>query len=230
MLDGCRCTVFTDPHKSLIYTLSHVSDPWTARKCRQLPKKWSSHQTSATSPVQPTWWQTLSIGRQQGGKLNLSPPSLPVLPAGVADEHSTACISLTKMAACGITWPLVPLLDRAAVFHAIHSVAHPDQANGISMFCLEGCGKRRGSYVYVPRLPAVPALKSSRAFSSSTSGHSSPSTHILHMHLDLVGPLPAPSPSEGQVYLLTTVDRLTSGWKPCHCHGGQPCITGQAWN
>jgi hypothetical protein len=101
--------------------------------------------------------------------------------------------SLLCDVACGITRPLVPLVDRPAVFYAIHNVAHPGIHATKHMlsarFVWKGVGKdlaamcracqqcQRGKVHKQPAAPvqAIPVL--ARKFS--------------HVHVDLVGPLPA---------------------------------------
>jgi hypothetical protein len=109
----------------------------------------------------------------------------------------------------GITRPLVPLEERPAVFHAIHNVAHPGICATKRMltahFVWKGVGKdvaamcrecqqcQRGKVHKQPAAPvqAIPV----------------PAHKFSHVHVDLVGPLPASS--EGHVYLLTIIDRST---------------------
>ncbi len=185
--------------------------------------------SSATCVKVPSGSQVVSL---QGGKLNSSSPSLP----GVADAQPAVCVSFHKMAAnqvscpstlqaarsssltvrtvlvegasllCdvkrGITRPLVPLVDRPAVFHAIHNVAHPGIRATKRMvsarFVWKGVGRdvaamcrdcQQCQREKVHKQLPVPARKFS------------------HVHVDLVGPLPASS--DGHVYLLTIIDRST---------------------
>ncbi len=117
--------------------------------------------------------------------------------------------SLLCDVARGITRPLVPLEDMPAVFHTIHNEAH----HGIratkrmltARFVWKGVGKdvaamcracqqcQRGKVHKYPAAPVQAIPVPTRKFS--------------HVHVDLVGPLPASS--EGHVYLLTIIDRLT---------------------
>jgi transposase InsO family protein len=117
--------------------------------------------------------------------------------------------SLLCDVARGITRPLVPVEDRPAVFHAIHNVAHPGIRATKRMltarFVWKGVGKdvaamyracqqcQRGKVHKQPAAPVQAIPVPARKFS--------------HMHVDLVGPLPASS--EGHVYLLTIIDRST---------------------
>jgi hypothetical protein len=167
------------------------------------------------------------------GKQNSSPTSLP----GVADVQLAEGISFTRMAdnkasctstlqatlrtvqveeasllcdvARGITRPLVPVADRATVFHAIHSIAHPCICATRHIVTLRFVRKGAGKYVaamcsncqqcqhgkvhkeLAEPLHAIPVL--ARRFS--------------HVHMDLV--VPPPASSEGHVYLLTAIDRST---------------------
>jgi transposase InsO family protein len=117
--------------------------------------------------------------------------------------------SLLCDVARGITRPLVPLADRPAVFHAIHNVAHPGiratKRMGTARFGWKGVGRdvaamcrecqqcKRGKVHKQPAAPlqAIPV----------------PARKFSHVHLDLVGPLPASS--DGHLYLLTIIDRST---------------------
>jgi hypothetical protein len=117
--------------------------------------------------------------------------------------------SLLCDVARGITRPLVPLVDRPAVFHAIHSVAHPGihatRRMVSACFVWKGLGRdvaamcrkcqycQRGNVHKQPAAPlqAIPV----------------PARKFSHVHVDLVGPLPASS--DGHVYLLTIIDRST---------------------
>ncbi len=117
--------------------------------------------------------------------------------------------SLLCDVARGITRPLVPLADRPAVFHAIHNVAHPGIRATNRMvtarFVWKGVGRdvaaicrvcqqcQRGKVHKQPAAPVKAIHVPARKFS--------------HVHVDLVGPLPASS--DGHVYLLTIIDRST---------------------
>ncbi len=117
--------------------------------------------------------------------------------------------SLLCDVARGITRPLVPLVDRPAVFHAIYNVAHPGiratkrmvsarfvwkgVGRDVAAMCrdCQQCQKGKVHKQQAAPLQAIPVT--ARKFS--------------HVHVDLVGPLPASS--DGHVYLLTIIDRST---------------------
>jgi hypothetical protein len=100
--------------------------------------------------------------------------------------------SLLCDVARGVTRPLVPLVDRPAVFHAIHSMAHPGIRATRRMvsarFVWKGVGRdvaalcrdcqqcQRGKVHKQPAAPLQAIPMPARKFS--------------HVHVDLVGPLP----------------------------------------
>jgi hypothetical protein len=106
-----------------------------------------------------------------------------------------------------------PLVDRQGVFRALHGVAHPriratrrlisarfvwhGLASDVGCWCRDCQTCQRGK---VTKQPAAPLQE-----------FPIPAERFSHVHVDLVGPLP-PS-SEGHMYLLTVIDRTTSGWR-----------------
>jgi transposase InsO family protein len=117
--------------------------------------------------------------------------------------------SLVCDVAHGITRPLLPLVDRLAVFHAIHNVAHPGicatkrmisacfvwmtLGRDVAAMCRDCQQCERGKVHKQPAAPlqAIPV----------------PARKFSHLHMDLVGPLPASS--DDHMYLLTIIDRST---------------------
>ncbi len=99
-------------------------------------------------------------------------------------------------------------MDRAAIFHTIHNVAHPGicatrrmiaarfvwkgVGRDVAAMCVDCQQCQRGRFTSSQQLPSRPF----------------PCRHASsHVHVDLVGPLPASS--DGHVYLLTIIDRST---------------------
>jgi transposase InsO family protein len=88
------------------------------------------------------------------------------------------------------------------------------KANGICTFCVEGCGQRRGSHV--PGLSAVPEGEGSKQPATPMQAIPVPACKFSHVHVDLVGPVPASS--DGHVYLLTIFDRSTRWFEAVPLH------------
>jgi hypothetical protein len=125
--------------------------------------------------------------------------------------------SLLCNVACGTTRPLVPLADRLAVFHAIH-MAHPGiratkhmvtahfvwkgVGRDVAAMCRECQQCQRGKVHKQPAAPLQAIPMPARKFS--------------HVHVDLVGSLPASS--DGHVYLLTIIDRSTRWFEAVSLH------------
>jgi transposase InsO family protein len=136
-------------------------------------------------------------------QLEKSSPTLQIRPVQVQGSELLCDV------ARGATRPLAPSADRAAVFQAIHGVAHPGiratrrlisarfvwrgMAKDINAWCRDCQTCQRGK---VTKQPAAPLQK-----------FPVPSKRFSHVHVDLVGPLL--SSEDGHVYLLTIIDRST---------------------
>jgi hypothetical protein len=132
-------------------------------------------------------------------------PSLQLL------EQEVEGASLLGDISRGIWRPLVPASYRRAVFSACHNVAHPGTRAtrrllaarfvwpgmnaDIGAWCRDCQACQRGKVTKQPAAPLQPIPIPGRRFS--------------HIHLDLVGPLPASR--EGHTHILTIIDR-TMRW------------------
>jgi transposase InsO family protein len=231
ILEGRAFTVFTD-HKPLVGALARTSDPWTARQCRHL-----AYVAEFTSDVQHVAGQDnlVADALSRPPVATLVPPSSPrgtsassdlaglaFRQRGCADTQQAQTSSSLQVQASelqgvsllcdfstGRPRPLVPKEDRKQIFEAVHGVAHPGirasrrmiaawfvwlgMKADIAAWCRECEGCQRAKVTKQPRAPLQPIHIPSRRFS--------------HVHVDLVGPLPA---SEGGLlYLFTVIDRTT---------------------
>ena len=153
-LEGRSFTIFTD-HKPLTYVLSHSTDAWTAKQCRQL-----SYVAEFTSDIQhvpgkenvvadalsrPSSSSGRPLADSPGLITGASSSSTAVDWHAVALRQATcpdvqAAVSSTSLQVeallhegvellCDISTgnirPLIPKADRHAVFMALHSIAHP---------------------------------------------------------------------------------------------------------
>ena len=105
--------------------------------------------------------------------------------------------------------PLIPVEDRHTVFLAIHGVAHPGtratrrlvsarviwrgMASDLAAWCRSCQACQRAKVTKQPAAPVQPIPIPQRRFS--------------HVHVDLVGPLPASA--AGFIYIFTIIDRTT---------------------
>jgi hypothetical protein len=89
----------------------------------------------------------------------------------------------------------VPLADRAAIFHAIHSMAYPGihaiKPMVTAHFIVEGCWQGHG--IHVPRLQQCERGKVHKQPAAPVNTIPVPARKYSHMHVDLVSPLPASS-------------------------------------
>ena len=118
--------------------------------------------------------------------------------------------------------PLIPVADRRDVFRAVHELAHAGiratrrlmaarvvwrgMASDVAAWCRDCqlCARGKASPQHTAPVQPIPI----------------PERRFTHVHVDLVGPLPAST--EGFKYLFTMVDR-SSRWLeaiPFEVHGG----------
>jgi cleavage and polyadenylation specificity factor subunit 1 len=233
MLEGRRFVVLTD-HKPLTHALARTTDAWTARQCRQLSyvaeftsdirhlKGTDNVVADALSrpPASPPAVQVAAVA---------PPPSLPFTPASLAAAQASCAdvAALTRSESLdvrhvvwdsssvlcdfssGVKRPLVPTALRRSVFDSVHSLAHPGAratrrlissryvwrglASDIRLWCRDCQACQRAKITQQPPSPIQPIAV--------------PTQRFTHLHIDLVGPLPASR--DGLKYLLTMVDRST---------------------
>jgi Integrase zinc binding domain len=109
----------------------------------------------------------------------------------------------------GVMRPLVPAVHRHAVFSAVHGLAHPGVratrrliasrylwpglAKDVAEWCRECQDCQRAKVTKQPAAAVQPIPV--------------PATRFTHVHVDLVGPLPASA--GGYTYIFTAIDRST---------------------
>jgi cleavage and polyadenylation specificity factor subunit 1 len=229
ILEGRSFTIFTD-HKPLVGALARTSDPWTARQTRHL-----AYVAEFTSDVQ----HVAGSANEAADALSRPPGEHVLAaveaPAPLLDLHGMA----QRQATCGSTqaalrlsslnvqrctvdgaqllcdtslgrWrPLVPAVDRLAVFNTIHGVAHPGiratrrlvaarflwpgMRSDVAAWCRDCVACQRAKVTKQPAAEVEPIPIPQRRFS--------------HVHVDLVGPLPVAA--DGSTYILTIIDRTT---------------------
>jgi hypothetical protein len=144
MLEGNPFTLYTD-HKPLTFALSKVAEPWTARQQRQL-----SFLSEFTSDIQHVAGKDNVVAdalsrlvnsicaQQPTQQQQVDYLALAAAQANCADckrlrgstmlmvrEHVVDGIKLLCDFSTGMARPLVPTNFRAAIFDALHGIAHP---------------------------------------------------------------------------------------------------------
>lgn len=226
-LEGRVFTAFTD-HKPLTFAFTKQADPWSARQQRHLsyvsefttdvrhiPGK-ANVVADALSRVEPASVSALlpgvdfvalaaaqandaSLQRVPGTDNSLVIERIPIGPA----QTMLLCDTST-----GRPRPLVPLDWRRRIFDALHGLSHPSIRASRTLvaerFVWPGLRKDVAKWAKT----CVPCQKSKihHHVKAPLGTFPVPPGRFLHVHVDLVGPLP---PSHGYTYLLTAVDRFT---------------------
>jgi cleavage and polyadenylation specificity factor subunit 1 len=133
----------------------------------------------------------------------LSSPALRVL--RVQLQQSSVLVDVSS----GVMRPLVPATHRQAIFSAVHGLAHPGiratrrliasrylwpgLARDVATWCRDCQECQRAKVTKQPAAPVQPIPV--------------PCARFTHVHVDLVGPLPATA--DGHQYIFTAIDRST---------------------
>jgi cleavage and polyadenylation specificity factor subunit 1 len=229
ILEGRAFTIFTD-HKPLVGALARVSDPWTARQCRHLAYVAEftadiqhvagldniaadalSRPPISTVTASSLPWDIVSDLRGIASRQSTCPSTLQARssPSLQVQAREVEGVSLWCDGSTGRWRPLVPQEDRLMVFKSIHGVAHPgiratrrmvaarfvwpNMRADIASWCRDCVACQRAKVTKQPRASIQPIPIPRRRFS--------------HVHVDLVGPLPASE--DGYVYVMTMIDRTT---------------------
>ena len=107
--------------------------------------------------------------------------------------------------------PLVPLVDRAAVFSAFHELAHAGTRATKRLIAARVMWRGLNSDVaaWVKNCQQCERAKVSRQHTAAVQPIAIPARRFTNIHVDIVGPLPAATC--GSRYLFTVVDR-SSRW------------------
>jgi hypothetical protein len=105
--------------------------------------------------------------------------------------------------------PVVPVSFRQQVFSSGHNITHPGIRASKRLISARFVWRKMGSQI----AELCRDCQSCARSKTTTTGHSSvqpiemPEKRFSHVHIDLVGPLPASS--QGHTHLFTVVDRST---------------------
>jgi len=105
--------------------------------------------------------------------------------------------------------PLIPEVDRVAVFQGIHGLAHPGTQATRRLLCgrVVWRGMSADITAWCRDCQAWQAAKITKQLRVKIQPIPVPAVRFTHVHVDIVGPLP--TLAEGYQYLFTMVDRST---------------------
>jgi transposase InsO family protein len=166
----------------------------------------------APQPAQPSPVDLTAVAADQEGCPDCSTaetsPALRVMRV-LLPGPSSAGISILVDASSGVLRPLVPRQHRRHVFDAIHSLAHPGVRATRRLISSRFVWPRLADDIkrWCGSCQACAAAKVTKQHTAAPQAIAVPTTRFSHIHVDLVGPLPAAA--DGSAHLLTAVDRST---------------------
>ena len=228
LVEGRQFTLFTD-HKPLTYLLAKQADAWSARQQRHL-----AYVAEYTSDVRHVPGEENvvadALSRPPAVAALVPPASTGLLRWADFSTAQTSCADLAAIRAkrqqhlqvvqvegqpvwCDVSqgnWrPVVPAELRRQVFDNVHQLVHPGVRAtcrlisnrfvwpGLAVDCREWCRQ----------CVACCRAKVVRVEHTAVEKIPIPEARFSHVHVDLVGPLPASR--QGHTYLLTVIDRST---------------------
>ena len=221
-VEGRQFWVLTD-HKPLTFALSSTSDKWTPRQTRHL-----SYIAEFTSDIRHVDGSQ-NVVADALSRIHLLDGTLPALmdytefaeqqqldtslqaPTSLQLEH-TKIPGVQQHILCDVSLgyprPLVPRTLRRQLFEALHGLSHPGIRATIKLitarFVWKNC--RKDIATWTRHCVACQQSKVHRHVTAPLQPFDLPSSRFSHVHVDIVGPLPA---SRGFTYLFTVIDRFT---------------------
>lgn len=224
ILEGRDFTVFVD-HKPLTFSMSKVTEPWSARQQRQLSfiseyttdiRHISGKSNVVADCLSRACVATVHLGLDYSRMAaeqssDLDTRSLRESDTGLRLEKvpvGATGVMLWCDVSTGQARPLVPPGWRRAVFDNIHGLSHPGRKASVRLVAQKFVwrGLKKDVRDWVDLCVACQRAKIHRHTKSPLERFVVPERRFDHVNIDLVGPLP---PSHGFSYLLTMVDRTT---------------------
>ena len=221
-LEGRTFPIFTD-HRPLTFAMAKSLEPWSHRQARHLEyiSQYSTnirHVAGADNAVADALSQAaieevrMGVDYHRMAELQQQDPETAAYRTAVTslrwEEVEIDEFKLLRDVSTGVTRLLVPAGMRREVFDLVHGLSHPGTKATVKImtrrFMWHGIAKEvrdwaraciRCQTAKVKRHNRAPLHKFER-----------PAARFEHVHVDLVGPLPA---SKGQTHLLTVIDWFT---------------------
>jgi hypothetical protein len=170
--------------------------------------------TLLTDPTAPPAVDLHQMAAAQASCANCSAcqssPSLRVsavpIPVAAGRPGSTTILADSST---GVLRPLVPAAFRRAVFSSVHELAHPGIRASRGMISSRFLWPHMAADIarWCQECQHCSRAKVTMQHKSAVQPIAVPLTRFTHVHVDLVGPLPAAA--DGSCYILTAVDRIT---------------------
>ena len=225
-IEGRVFTVFTD-HKPLTFSLHTRSDkhsPWQLRHLDFISQFTSDirHIQGRLNPVAD------ALSRVELNAVESSSPTIDSEAMALAQDnceflsvesphhsltlHSFSLPHSTNYIICDVSHgtprPVVPPAFRKVVFDSLHGLSHPGIRATQKLVSARFVWPKMYSLIKKWARSCLPCQRSKviRHTLSPLASFPTPDKRFDHIHVDIVGPL---SPSHGQTYLLTCIDRFT---------------------
>ena len=222
MLEGSQFTIQTD-HRPLVTALTKSGDAWSARQQRQLSAIAESGGTityipGSKNPVADALSRITINDIQQGIDYDALSREQQTNPE--TDAYKTAVSNLiweyvpitNTQVLCDVSTgrprPLVPTAFRRKIFNVVHGLAHPSIRSTIKFIKAKFVWHTMAKDIrdWARSCDACQRCKVQRHTRTDIGTFPQPQRRFAHIHVDIVGPLPA---SNGFRYLFTVIDRST---------------------
>lgn len=222
MIEGRHCTLITD-HKPLVQAWKKSTDPWSSRQQRHLATIAEllcdvQHRSGKANVVAdalsraPVDSVHLGIGEDELAAAQMecqyikdSRTAITGLKLEDIQLHPNGPAILCDIS-LGYPRPVVPTEMQRRIFDVIHSISHPGIRATRKMIAERYVWHRMGTRITAWCRECIPCQRSKvhRHVKAPVMKIKVPEAPFAHVHVDIVGPLPA---SRDYIYLLTVVDR-----------------------
>jgi hypothetical protein len=221
MLEARHLTIFTD-NKSITYAFQQKRDKWSPRQSNNL-----DFVAQFTTDIKHISGQDVVASALSRVESVTAPPSYYSLAAAQDGDDdlqtllgSTTSLRLEKIPIPGTTVsiycdtsagrsrPYVPGRLRFQVFQSVHDLSHPGTKATAKLVAQRFVwpGVQKDCRSWARACQSCQRSKVSRHRVTPLGDFTPPAARFLHVHTDLVGPVPT---SAGYTYCLTAVDRFT---------------------
>ena len=222
-LEGRDFPIFTD-HRPLTFAMGKSAEPWSHRQARHLEyiSQYSTdirHVAGAENAVADALSRAaieevrMGVDFARMAELQRRDPETSQYRTAVTNLvwEEVALAEGTKLlcdTSTGTPRPLVPATMRREVFDLVHGLSHPGTRATVKIMSAKFVwhGLAKDVRAWARACVACQTAKVHRHNKAPLQRIEKPSARFTHVHIDLVGPLPA---SKGHTHLLTVVDRFT---------------------